>query len=45
MGPMINDEFSDVTFALFALKAKESHSVCWLGMRSRYVSVFSMWQV
>jgi hypothetical protein len=22
MGPMINDEFSDVTFALFALKAK-----------------------
>lgn len=23
MGPMINDEFSDVTFALFALKAKD----------------------
>ena len=22
MGPMINDEFADVTFALFALKAK-----------------------
>ncbi len=28
-GPMMNDEFADVTFALFALKARESRRGSW----------------
>jgi hypothetical protein len=35
---MINDEFADVTFALFALKAKGSRSACWFVMPKHYAS-------
>jgi multidrug efflux pump subunit AcrB len=38
IGPVINDEYADVTFALFALKAKGSHSACLRAMRNRCVS-------
>lgn len=42
IGPLVNDEFSDVTFALFALKAKVSRSGCWYAMPSHCVSVCCM---
>ncbi len=38
IGPMVNDEFSDVTFALFALKARANRNVCWCAMPKPCVS-------
>jgi multidrug efflux pump subunit AcrB len=35
IGPMVNDEYADVTFALFALKAKGEPQRCWCGTRRR----------
>lgn len=40
IGPMINDEFSDVTFALFALKAKANRSGSWYVMPKACASSF-----
>lgn len=40
IGPMINDEFADVTFALFALKAKVNPSGSWYVMPKPCASNF-----
>ena len=38
IGPLVNDEYADVTFALFALKARANRSACWCAMRRRSAS-------
>jgi hypothetical protein len=38
IGPMVNDEYADVTFALFALKAKGEPQRCWCATRKRCAS-------
>lgn len=42
IGPMVNDEYADVTFALFALKAGESRNACSCVMRRSCGSVCCM---
>ena len=42
---MINDEFSDVTFALFALKAKANRSGSWYAMPKACASSFCTFRV
>lgn len=44
IGPMVNDEYADVTFALFALKAKASRNACWCAMPRRCASACCMCQ-